>query len=284
MILCADDFGISPSVSESIVELIEENRITATSCMVVWPDVETEMARLRPIKTQYDLELHVVLTEAKPLTNLKKETGLVDAHGDFLSFRKLLKKAYCGGLIFESVLAEIEAQIQRFMEITGREPDYIDGHQHVQQLPIVRDAVKEAIVKRKGTRPIYVRVAGLPFAWYCLLGRSCPLNFSVRNMLVHFPGHFTRKLMTKSGIPHNRYLLGNYEYEGGEKFEEVFRRYLTLKPGEKDIFYCHPGRADEVLKRRDSAIHSREEALTFLRSPLFVEIMEESGVHLNTFF
>jgi predicted glycoside hydrolase/deacetylase ChbG (UPF0249 family) len=284
MILCADDYGISPAVSESIIELIEGKRVSATSCMVIWPEVEKSLEQLRLIKTRYDLGLHLVLTEGRPLTALKQDSGLVDEQGDFLSFGNLMKKAYLRVLNYESVLAEIEAQIQRFAEITGRDPDYIDGHQHVQQLPVVREAVKAVILSREKNRPIYTRVAGLPLPWCISSGWTYSVGFAIRNMFIHIPGHFSRKLMKKSGIPHNRYLLGYYVYEGGDRFETVFRHYLTMKPREKDIFYCHPGRTDDDLKKRDKVIASREETFKFLRSPRFNEIMEAANVSLNTFF
>ena len=34
MIICADDFGISEAVSEGILELLSQKRLTAVSCML----------------------------------------------------------------------------------------------------------------------------------------------------------------------------------------------------------------------------------------------------------
>ena len=44
IILCADDFGISPGVNQGIINLAEKGHISATSVMVVyknWNDFRT---------------------------------------------------------------------------------------------------------------------------------------------------------------------------------------------------------------------------------------------------
>lgn len=284
MIVCADDFGISPAVSDSIVELIERKRISATSCMVIWPEVGPSMQKLRSIKTPCECGLHLVLTGAKPLTRLKPESGLVDFEGNFLPFGKLLKRAYRGMIQRGAVVTEVRAQVQRFVELMGKEPDHIDGHQHVQQLPIVREAIAETVLARTWKKKVYVRVAGLPLAWCCRAAMFHSIGFVVRNLLIAFPGIGARKLMASSDIPHNRFLLGYYDYEGGERFEEIFCRYVILQPRERDVMFCHPGNIDDVLKKRDNVTDSRKDVFEFLCSSRYKELMDRAGIGLNTFF
>ena len=43
--LCADDYGISPGVNRAIRELIERNRLNATSVMTVGPSIDRPINR-----------------------------------------------------------------------------------------------------------------------------------------------------------------------------------------------------------------------------------------------
>lgn len=284
MIICADDYGISPAVSAGILELIEKNRITATSCMMIGPNVEVAMECLRSAGKGIEIGLHLVLTNDRPLTSIKPGSGLVDFQGNLLSFSSLLANAYKRAIDYNSVLGEIRAQTMRFIELMGRDPDYFDGHQHVQQLPIVRKAVATVVKSRARNQNIYVRVAGLPLNWYWTTGSTYSISLAIGNILIALPGKPTRQLISKYGIPHNRFLLGYYNYESADKFEKIFQHYLKAKPAEKDILFCHPGHVDDELIRRDSVTNSREDTFKFLSSPLCLEIMEKAGVGLNTFF
>ncbi|MBI2339903.1 MAG: ChbG/HpnK family deacetylase [Deltaproteobacteria bacterium] len=285
MILCADDYGISPAVSTGILELVKEKRLSAVSCMMLGPHVDESMRRINGIGNGIDLGLHLVMTDDRPLTPLQPESGLVDAHGKLVPFSKLSLRAYRRAIDFGCVLREIEEQIRRFETLAGRPPDFIDGHQHVQQLPVIRKALATALrslIQRH--QNIYVRVARLPMRWLWTKGLRHSWKFFVGNHLVSLPGGSTALLMNETGIPSNRFLLGFCDYEKEARFEAVFQRYLTLKPGPRDIFFCHPGYVDEALRRRDSVTGSRINVLEFLRSSRCQTIMEESGVGLNTFY
>lgn len=283
MILCADDYGISPAVNEGILELIERRRVSATSCMMTWSNLETGAAQLQRVKAKFELGLHIVLTNGRPLTSHPMHSGLLDTHGNFLSFGGLLKRSYLNQISHGAVFCEIQAQYQRFVDLMGRDPDFIDGHQHIQQLPIIREAVLAAVRSRSKGQKMYVRVAGLPLSW-CASGLKHSAGFVGRNLLIGLPGRALQKLLERNGVSHNRFLLGCYDYEGGEKFNHIFCRYLTVGPGRRDIFFCHPGRVDDTLRKRDSVVLAREETFNFLSSPQFGDIMEERGIELAPFF
>lgn len=285
MILCADDYGISPAVSAGIIELIEEQRVSSVSCMVIGAHAATLLERLRPWRRQVEVGLHIVLTNDTPLTPLKPETGLTNAQGRFLSFPKLLCRAYQGGLASDAVRHEIATQLAAFEGVMGSLPDYLDGHQHVQQLPVIREAVVSSAEKvlARG-RPCYVRVAAPPLSKRAVKRFCSSPKLAMGNLTLAIPGYSTRRLLDRCTIPHNRFLLGFYDYEGGSAFRDIFRLYLSMGPGEDDIFFCHSGYVDEELRQRDPLAASRTDALWFLQSSQCLELMEQRGVGLNTFF
>ena len=284
MILCADDYGLSPAVSLGILELVEEKKLSAVSCMVLGPDAGTMIEKLTKHSHCIDIGLHLVLTNDQPFTPLSQETGLTDHQGRFLTFSELLTNIYRQRVDQEALHDEIAAQLSRFESLMGFSPNYIDGHQHVQQLPMIRQAVARAAKHRMGSgRTVYVRVGGIPLGWLCAKAITDLSKFSFGNFAISFPGRAASRAMRKFGVPHNRYLLGYYDYEGGENFEHVFRRYLTIKPTSEDIFFCHPGYIDDELRSRDDLVNSRVDVLQFLRSPAAVNMMDRMGVRLNTF-
>ena len=50
IVLCADDYGLSLGVSRGIRELLEMGRLSATSCMVVFPEFEFTLSVALPEK------------------------------------------------------------------------------------------------------------------------------------------------------------------------------------------------------------------------------------------
>src|SRR3954447_23878657 len=139
IVLCADDYGLSPGVSRGIRELLEMERLSAASCMVVFPEFADDGALLSPFLDKADIGLHFTLTADKPL-------------------RSILTAGWLRRLHVEEIRRELERQLDIFTSVLGRAPAYIDGHQHVHLLPGVREAVIEA-ASRMGA---YVRATREP--------------------------------------------------------------------------------------------------------------------------
>jgi predicted glycoside hydrolase/deacetylase ChbG (UPF0249 family) len=103
--------------------------------------------------------LHATLTAPfHPLTMHYRP--LLD--GLFLPLGKMLRAGLLRRLDRDMIQAELTAQIAKFAALFGRPPDYIDGHQHVQTFPQVRDAFLAAA---KAHAPdAWVRQSGHPAA------------------------------------------------------------------------------------------------------------------------
>jgi len=285
MILCADDYGMSPAVSQGIRELIEQGRISSASAMVIGTHAAEELGQLKRWRGQVEVGLHLTLTNDAPLSRLSPETGLTDARGRLLPFPRLLRNTYRGAVDGEAVRDELDAQLACFEHIMGSPPDYLDGHQHIQQLPVIRDVVArcaEGIAARAGR--CYVRVAGLPMAWAWRMARAASPKLAMANLAIAYPGLAMQRLLARRGLRHNRFLLGFYDYEDGSRFEDIFRLYVSLRPQPQDVFFCHPGYVDQALRQRDPLAASRLDALTFLQSSRSQELLAASGVGINTFF
>ena len=104
--------------------------------------------------------LHATLTA--PFRPLTMHFRPLDG-GMFLPFPKLLRAGLLRRLDPEIIHAEVMVQLAAFAELFGRAPDFVDGHQHVQLFPQVRDAFLAAVKQ------------AAPDAWVRQGGRNQPL-------------------------------------------------------------------------------------------------------------
>src|SRR5258707_10895312 len=162
--MCADEYGVRPAVNRALRDLIERGRLNATSVMVVGPSIgRDEVSALRTASANSSrcaIGLHVTLTA--PFRPLTMHFQPLDG-GMFPAFPKLLRAGLLRRLDPEIIHAELRVQLSAFNEIFGRKPDFVDGHQHAQLFPGVRDAFLTAVKE------------AAPNAWVRQGGRNQPL-------------------------------------------------------------------------------------------------------------
>lgn len=245
------------------------------------PELRKNLVSLKQLSSGVDVGLHLVLTESAPLGEHRFQDGLVAKNGMLPNLKILATKAYLGMLKQSAVEVEIMAQIEKFKSIFGRVPDFIDGHQHVQQLPVVREAIVSSV---KAFNDIgYVRIANLPNRWIWDSAQFFSYRTAFDNLALAIPGRHSAVLFSKNMIKHNRYLLGYYRHTPDMQFKAVFENYLSLSPATNDIFFCHPGNSDEHLRKVDRLVDSRKDNLEFLLSSEFQEICEKYKLNINRF-
>ena len=143
IIVCADDFGLETGVDQAIVSLAQLGRLSATGCLVQAPNFAQSARTLKGLPI--DLGLHLNLTE--PLG----QAGLC------LPLGHLLWRTYLGLIARQAVAEQIETQLDLFEKHVGQAPDFIDGHLHVHQFPVVRELLLQAVVKRYSNKLPWIR-------------------------------------------------------------------------------------------------------------------------------
>ena len=270
--LCADDYGISPGVNRAIRDLIERGRLNATSVMMVTPAIgRDEAARLQEAaakSARCAIGLHVTLTAPfRPLTMhfrpLRDEL--------FLPFPKLLRAGMLRRIDPEIIRAEVAMQLNAFRDLFGRAPDFVDGHQHVQLYPMVRDGVLAA-VKEKA-----------PDAWVRQARRNQPLSQRLGRpkalVLDHLSTQFRRRA-TRAGIAHNPAFSGAYDFLKTSDFGALMAEFLDGLP-EGGVIMCHPGFVDDVLIGLDPFTTGREVEHAYLAGEDFPRLLEANKVTLG---
>ena len=272
IVLCADDYGISPGVNAAIRELIAQGRLNATSAMVVAPSLTAAeaaaLAGLRRNAPHLQIGLHFTLTAPfRP----SSETYAPLRQDAFLPLPATLGSALIARLDRDRTAHELRAQIAAFSTLFGFLPDYVDGHQHVQIFPQIRDAVVSVLRDR------------LPDAWLRQCGRVTPLSARVadrKGLLLDMLSMGLRKRATAAGIAVNPGFAGSYDFASDPDFAALFPNFLNGLP-QGGVIMCHPGFVDDELKALDPLTHLREREYAYFAGEAFPEILRERRVTLS---
>jgi predicted glycoside hydrolase/deacetylase ChbG (UPF0249 family) len=270
--LCADDYGLAEGVNRAIRDLIGRGRLNATSVMVVGPAIgRDEVAALNTVAAaspRCAIGLHATLSAPfRPLTMHFRPTD----GGMFLAFPKLLRMGLLRRLDPEMIHAELLVQLTTFKDLFGRAPDFVDGHQHVQLFPQVRDAFLQAVKQ------------AAPEAWVRQGGRHQPLAKRLaapKALVLDTLSAQFRKRASRANVAFNPAFAGAYDFTGEPDFGELMRQFLEGLP-EGALVMCHPGFVDETLVSLDPLTTQREREHAFLGSEHFPSLLAANKVTLD---
>lgn len=142
LIINADDFGLSSSVNQAIIEAHEKGILTSTSLMVSGLACleAIELAKQHP---QLGVGLHLVLVCGQSVLPPRMIPHLVNAQGNFID------DPVQAGLTYQfnakarrELFLEIRAQLEKFQQ-TGLPLSHLDGHLHLHVHPVVLNILKE---------------------------------------------------------------------------------------------------------------------------------------------
>ncbi|MDP2870628.1 ChbG/HpnK family deacetylase [Methyloversatilis sp.] len=143
--LTADDYGCHPAVDAAVLDLIDAGRLSGAACMTRAPGWAAAATHIVTRQEYAGFGLHLDFTEFVPARR-----GLWP----------LIALSHVRRLDPTQLRDEIATQCARFEDATGRAPDYVDGHQHVHQLPQIRDALIEVLLTRYGSCLPWLRISG----------------------------------------------------------------------------------------------------------------------------
>jgi predicted glycoside hydrolase/deacetylase ChbG (UPF0249 family) len=269
--LCADDYGISPSVNIAIRDLVVRERLNATSVLVAAPSFHrSEAFALDALNTsarRVSIGLHLTLTAPfRPLSKGFKGTR----EARFPKLAALLRLALMHRFAHRQLTAEITSQMEAFIDVFGRAPDFIDGHQHVHLFPQISEALLEVV---KTTAPN---------AWLRQCGRIIPMRARFedrKGLLLDILSYRLRRRSAALGLRTNPAFAGTYRFDEGADFAALFPRFLERLPA-GSVVMCHPGFVDDELRRLDPLTTLREREYANLMSADFAAVLAANGLAL----
>lgn len=261
IILCADDYGQNAPISQGIITLASQKRINAISCMVNSKHWPWAFRALYAIRSSTLIGLHLNLTFGQP------ESQLWQQHYGKQLFKlpKLLTKAYCNSLNPDVIAAEIQAQIDLFYHSMDAYPDFIDGHEHCHQLPVVRE-----ILLSKGI-PIRNTCTGFCdfMSWH---------HFPKRQLITLLGGLSYKKRLLKQNLSMNTSFTGIYNFKNASNYRRYFRQFLShsLDGG---LIMCHPGYVS--TDQHDPLANYRHYELDYFLSDAFIHDLAQFSITLR---
>lgn len=267
IVACVDDFGLSAAVNRSVIALARARRISATSCLVNLPDCNaaamSEIAAL-----DVDLGWHLNFTEGVPSSR-----RLRSLWPRFPSLRQLLVASHLGRLPVAAVQEECRVQLERFLELAGRVPDFVDGHMHVHHLPVIRDAWMVALGSRAPSP--YVRDTGSLRGPGWLAKRLLIRGTGAREM---------QRLLRQQNLLAAGPLFGAYDFSP-RGYRSAMRRWLGALAADRvrrGLLFCHPGEveASSVGAGGDPIAAARRAEWEYFNSPDWPQDLAEHGFGL----
>lgn len=245
IILCADDYGQNVAISQAIIHLIEKNCLSATSCMTTtgyWP----EAAKMLTVyQDQIDVGLHFNLTEER------------------IPLYKLIIKSYQKRLDKTALENECHAQIDAFVDQFKKLPDFIDGHQHIHQLPLLREVILKVYQLRLRANKTYIRSIYSPTDYYRVWG-----NAYVKRCVLQLCGARALKLkLLQHQIPHNLSFAGVHSFAENQNYAKIFQGFFK-RIKNQGLIMCHPGLPTQD-KKKDPIGVARYQEYQYLGSEQF---------------
>ncbi|MCR4952260.1 MAG: ChbG/HpnK family deacetylase [Solobacterium sp.] len=128
LIIRADDIGYSEAVNYGIYKSVKDGLVRSAGLMPNMPYAKHGLDLLEG----YDVCIgqHTNVCLGKPCADPSQIPSLLNENGEFKSSRQY-REAFMNHeefVVVEEAVIEIEAQYQKFKELTGKEPGYFEAH------------------------------------------------------------------------------------------------------------------------------------------------------------
>jgi predicted glycoside hydrolase/deacetylase ChbG (UPF0249 family) len=267
-VMCADDFGLSQAVDAGILALVAAGRLSATGCMPTGPAFAADADRLRGFADRIDIGLHFALTDLPPLAPIAS----LDRDGRPQSLRRVLARALSGGIDHHEITAEIGRQVDRFRAAIGRDPDFVDGHQHVHVLPGVRRglfaAFDQGLLDRRRT---WVRDCRESPRAIVARGVEAPKALFIATLSAGLAAAARRR-----GITVNQGFGGITGFHP-QAVAAVYPKFLT-RLGRRPLVMCHPADPAAPADPRDPIDRARRAEYLYFAGEGFARDLAAAGL------
>ncbi|KTD74706.1 ChbG/HpnK family deacetylase [Legionella waltersii] len=261
ILLCADDFGLSEGVSQGIIQLVQLQRISVASCMANSPYFAEQSKYLSNLHDHAKFGLHFNLTEG---AFLSASTSIG------YSLQTLLFKAHARMLDVQFIAKELRAQFECYVDLVGKFPSFIDGHQHVHQFPQIREVLLQFYEEKLKGSGVYIR------STYPAVNLA---KYSLKTKVLAFTGGKILQSKLKKGfIPHNQCFAGIYDFSEQANYRNLFRQWLAAAPDDT-LIMCHPAQDSSGVVEHAT---TRKHEFDYFTSDDFLNDCAEFQIQLST--
>ncbi|OYY49791.1 MAG: hypothetical protein B7X95_09955 [Methylophilaceae bacterium 17-44-8] len=260
IIMSADDYAQSAEIENGILHLIRLGRLTATSCLTLSPRWQMSAKLLTPdIRQNADIGLHLDFTQyAHPLRH---------------SLPTLIIKTALRMLSKKQIKHSIQIQLDAFEDALGTGPDYVDGHQHVHQLPQIREVLIQELSHRYANHLPWIRIA------------APPVGDGLKAVVIKLLGaKRLEQLVIANGLPYSKSLLGVYAFHlNADDYRQQLNVWLSNLETTADpiAMMCHPATGVKDFTQQDDPIlAARFAEYAVFADDAFVSLLADKRIRL----
>lgn len=249
----ADDFALSEKSDRDILQLCAEGKLDSISIIPNLECFETAVAKFLSVQEESDkkilVSVHLNFMEGKCCAEKSLLPDLIDSEGFFTaSWGKLFIWNYIPFIrkkIKIQLKKEILAQIKKCIaaNVIDKNAIRIDSHQHPHMIPVVFDALKEAVLELEndGCKIEYIRNTQDPILLYG--GKDIFSMNTIKCLILNFYSQKVKKYLVSKKLPVN-YLCGVY-FSGkmDSRLKKVLPKFIKKAETQERIIELlfHPG-------------------------------------------
>ncbi|MFH0763553.1 MAG: ChbG/HpnK family deacetylase [Candidatus Omnitrophota bacterium] len=272
LIVSADDFGLTKSMSEGAVKAYRDGIVTSLNLLPAGSAFEESLYLLKDIKLN-EIGAHLSLTETSPVTDPARITSLVTKEGNFhANYPPFFINLFTGKIKTDDIYLELRSQLDR-LKRTNLPIVSLNSHEHIHMMPFLLK--------------IFIELAGeynIPFIRYPH-GDRLVSPFSLKKLfkaiVLSYFGKRIEGMVRESGIYAADNFLGHLD--SGNLNEGVLIRLLdNLREGTTELV-CHPGFLSPQILDRYTFHLDCESELSALTSRRVKRVIEDRGIRLVTY-
>ena len=229
LVVNADDFGMSQSISRGVLRAHRDGIVTSTSLLGNCADIDGARALLAEAPS-LGVGVHLALVQGTPVADPAAVRSLLGPDGRFRPSGADFIAAWTKrNIVSEEVEREFDAQVAR-VRAAGITIDHLDTHHHLGFLPVVGRSV-ETVARRHGIGGIRSAVERPTLSW------ATDPRRGIKAGVLTGLGWLTRRQLGS-----RRHGAQSWGYVESGRLDEV--RVLEiigrLGPGTHELI-CHPG-------------------------------------------
>jgi len=281
LIINGDDLGLTPAVTDGVLEAHAHGALTSASLLVNQPATEYAVKHLSR-HPNLGIGIHLNLCQGRPVLHPRLVPSLVDSDGLFLPPREMQARLMTWRASGRDIEAEYRAQI-RLARSMGVQPTHADSHHHMHLFlaavtPFRRALQAEGLRWIRACRirqcPSLRRIGG-PHSGSVIrrLGVQAYMEFLSSGPFRSFRAPLCRIEPRRALPPFN---VDSMIWNWAEAF-------ASLEQDGVFELVCHPGCADPHRPRTDRIHDKRVSELKLLTAPGFAELPSRFGIELTSY-
>jgi len=259
--ICADDYGIDAQIDQAILDLAGQGRLTGASVLVDAP-ISAEMADALS-QSSIDIGLHLNFTEV--LGEMSQQ--------QVMPLRTLILRAHARLLSRAWVKQSIERQLERFETLFHRVPDYVDGHLHVHQLPVIAEQLIASLSQRQLPGGFWIRDTRAG----ALAGSPWSERFKSW-VIGHLGMSGLARRAQAAQLQTNRGFYGVYDFSAAHRAFLIMMQQWLAQAQTGALIMTHPARQ---AVQGDPMAQARVQEYEGLGSEEFAQLLATHGVQLG---